>query len=102
MRTGWKTQKLRTNERNTNVVGRLGRLGRDSKLRWKGWELETEGLYPIVKGRLVNKPYKEYVSGEQALRLRDRGLSSGQRLTRTKMEGWVSDHFGIAVGIRIL
>jgi hypothetical protein len=68
----------------------------------EGWELKTEGLYPIVKRRLENKPYEEYVSEEQALRLRDRGLSSGQRLTRTKMEGWVSDHFGIVVGIRIL
>jgi hypothetical protein len=38
----------------------------------------------------------------KALRLRDRGLSSGHRLTRTKMEGWVNDHFGAIVSIRIV
>jgi hypothetical protein len=85
-----------------DVLGRLRRLGMGIKTEVEGWELETERLYPIVKGRLVNKLCKEYISEELALRLPDRGLSNGQRLSRTKMEGWVSDHFGIVVGIRIL
>jgi hypothetical protein len=52
-----------------DAVGRLGRLGMGLKTEVEGWELETGGLYLIVKGRLMNKPYKEYVSEEQALRL---------------------------------
>lgn len=85
-----------------DVAGRLGRLGMGLKTEVEVWELETEGLYPIVKGRLMNKQYKECICEEQALRLRDKGLPSGQKLTRTKMEVWVSDHFGIVVGIGIL
>lgn len=59
------------------LPGRLGRLGVGLKTEVDAWGLETEGLFPIVEGQLINNPYKESISEEQGVRIRDEGLLSG-------------------------
>jgi len=49
----------------------------------------------------VEKPHKQYYSEEQAARLQYRGISSKKELVRMKVDSRVSDHFGIAVGIKV-
>jgi len=84
-----------------DVSGRLGRLGIDLKTEVEAWEDETTKI-SVVQGRYVEKPHKRYYSEDLAARLRDRGTLSEKVLVRTKVNTWVSDHFGIAVGIRVL
>lgn len=80
-----------------DTTGKLGRFGIGLKTEVEAWETDKEECR-VVKGELVNKICKHYLSERQVSRLPDRLRSS---LTRTKIDAWVSDHFGITVGIRI-
>jgi hypothetical protein len=84
-----------------DVTGRLVRLGIDLKTEVETWENETTKI-SVVRGKCVEKPHKQYFSEDQAARRRDGGTSSAKELVRTKISTWVSDHFGIAVGIKVL
>jgi hypothetical protein len=59
-------------------TGRLGRLGIGLKTEVEAWELEIEGPFAIVKGQLINNPYKESISEERGVRIRDEGLLSSR------------------------
>ena len=84
-----------------DVIGRLGRLGIGLKTEVDVWEKEAvEKL--IVRGKYVEKPHKRYFSQRGAARLREMGLLSQEELVRTRFNAWVSDHFGIAVGVKFL
>jgi len=52
-----------------------------------------------VRGKLVQKLRKEYYSHDQARRL---SMGTSSNLLFRKINAWVSDHFGIAVGIRVV
>ncbi|KAI9769853.1 MAG: hypothetical protein M1840_003847 [Geoglossum simile] len=84
-----------------DVSGMLGRLGIDLKTEVEVWEGETMKI-SVVRGKYVEKPYNQYYSEDQAARLQYRETLSGKELVRRKANTWVSDHFGIAVGIKVL
>jgi hypothetical protein len=79
---------------------RLGRLGIDLKIKIDVWEYDILKTF-VIRGKFVEKLYKQYYSQNQATRLRDMKLLKAKELIRTKIKVWVSDHFGIAVGIKI-
>jgi hypothetical protein len=81
-----------------DVMGRLGRLGIGLKTELDVWEKETVEKH-AVRGKCVEKPYKRYFSQHEAVSLRERGLLGQRELVRTTVNAWVSDHFGIAVGV---
>jgi hypothetical protein len=58
------------------VTGRLGRLGTALKTEVEASELETEGLFPVVEGQLINNIYKESVSENRGVVIRDEDLRS--------------------------
>ena len=84
-----------------DVIGRLGRLGVGLKTELDMWEKETVEQR-IVRGKFVEKPHKRYFSQREAARLQEKGLLGQKELVRTRVNAWVSDHFGIAVGVRVL
>jgi tyrosyl-DNA phosphodiesterase 2 len=87
-----------------DTIGRLGRLGIGLKTEVEAWEYEYERLTRLSRrrGKYVEEPLKEYYSETSVARLRDKGLLKEGKLVRTKLNRWVSDHFGIAVGIKVL
>lgn len=82
-----------------DVTGKLGRLGIGLKTEVDAWEEETMRLIK-VRGMYVEKPHKEYYSQRQAAKLRE--LPGRRELVHTRLNTWVSDHFGIAIGIKVL
>jgi len=78
-----------------DVAGRLGRLGINLTTEVEAWEMETTKI-SITPGKLVKKPHKQYFSEESAAMLQDK------RVVHKKINTWVSDHFGIAVAIKVL
>ena len=84
-----------------DVTGRLGRLGINLKTEVEAWENETTKM-SLLRGKYVEELHKQYYSEDQAARWRDRGISSAKELVCTKISTWVSDHFGIVVGIKVL
>jgi tyrosyl-DNA phosphodiesterase 2 len=83
----------------TDVDGRLGRVGMGLKTEVEAWEGE-ERTTAIVRGRLVEKERKVYYSRDSAIRLQER-LGTRCNLRCVRIDAWVSDHFGIAVGIKV-
>jgi hypothetical protein len=67
----------------------------------EAWERETTKI-SVLRRKYVEKPHKKYYSEDVAARLRDKGTLSEKELVRTKVNTWASDHFGIAVGIKVL
>jgi len=84
-----------------DVMGRLGRLGIGLKTELDVWEKETVEK-PAVRGKYVEKQHKRYFSQHEAASLREMGLLGQRELVRTRVNAWVSDHFGIAVGVKVL
>lgn len=84
-----------------DVTGRLGQFGIDLKTEVETWKQETTG-YSLVRGKLVKKTFTDYHSEEIALKRLKGGASSEEELVRTKVNIWVSDHFGIGTGIKIV
>lgn len=83
-----------------DVCGRLGRFGINLRTEVEVWE-DTTTTWSIVGGAMVHRPEKRYYSDEHAATI----LGSRERkmeLARKKVEYWVSSHFGIAIGIKIL
>lgn len=78
-----------------DLAGRIGRVGLDLKTEVEAWEAKATKLC-LVRGKYVEKEYSTYYSDSVAAKLRH------TQMVRTKVNTWVSDHFGIAVGIRVL
>jgi tyrosyl-DNA phosphodiesterase 2 len=87
-----------------DITGGLGRLGIGLKTEVEAWEYEYKGLKKLSRrrGKYVEEPLKEYYSETSVAGLRDKGLLEREKLVRTKLNRWVSGHFGIAVGIKVL
>ena len=84
-----------------DVTGKLGRLGIDLKTDVEAWEFETT-VGSTIRGRYVEKLHKKYRSALSIARLREWGHFPRAQPVRTKVNTWVSDHFGIAVGVKVL
>ncbi|KIX01144.1 uncharacterized protein Z518_10210 [Rhinocladiella mackenziei CBS 650.93] len=80
-----------------DVAGKLGRLGIGLKTEVDAWEW-TASPWTLKRNKVLNKPIKEYwplhaFSGQHLQR---------KDLVHVKHECWVSDHFGIAVGVKVV
>ena len=79
-----------------DVIGKLGRLGIGLKTEVDAWEWTVKG------GKFLNKQVKEY----RPLYFRtDKWVQyylERRALVQIKHECWVSDYFGIAVGVKAL
>lgn len=84
-----------------DVTGKLGRLGIGLKIEDDGWEEETIKTW-VVRGETVTKPVKMLYSKRDVARLQGKGLLKQRKLVPTKVNSWVSDHFGIAIGVKVL
>jgi hypothetical protein len=71
------------------------------KTEFDVWEHEIVEK-PAVRGKYIEKPNKQYLSQHEAASLREMGLLGQRKLVRTRVNAWVSDHFGIAVGVKVL
>ena len=78
-----------------DLAGRIGRIGLGLKTEVEAWEAKPTKMR-IVRGRCIEKRYTEYYSDQVAARMRH------TQMVRTKTTSWVSDHFGIAVGIKVI
>lgn len=83
-----------------DVCGKLGRLGIGLKVQVDAWEEKTT-KFSIRRGKLVERPVTRYHSDNVVENARKRGSAFCEKLVRTKTDVWVSDHFGIAVGVKI-
>ncbi len=79
-----------------DIAGRIGRLGIGLKTEVEAWE-----WCPMIGGKPVFKgDGKRYVSQIQAANMQS--WNPGVDLKKVKISHWVSDHFGISVGIKIV
>lgn len=83
-----------------DTTGRLSRLGLGLKTEVDAWEW-ISSPWTFERGKVVDKPVKEYRPIDRFSSDQVRYWSERKQLTRVKYECWVSDHFGIAVGIKV-
>ena len=84
-----------------DVAGRLGRLGLGLKTKAKAWECNGLGT-SLVRGGIAEKARKKHFSDEVVKLLQGRGCVFNPPLVRKNIKTWVSDHFGIAVRVKVL
>lgn len=82
-----------------DVTGRFGRIGMGLKTEVEAWEWQTKKV-SIARGKLKEKPQVEYLSDSVVARLQDSMMLEDMACKKVGM--WVSDHFGITVGIKVL
>ena len=85
-----------------DVVGRLGRLGIHLRTDVEAWECARTIETFLVRGKFVRKVQKKHYSDQLVKRLQERGHVFGSPLVWKKFSTWVSDHFGIAVRVKVL
>ncbi|ERF77113.1 hypothetical protein EPUS_08680 [Endocarpon pusillum Z07020] len=87
-----------------DITGRLGRLGISLKTEVEAWEFEYKRFKKssLRRGKYVEEPHKIYFSESAVAKFRDEEQLVRRELVHTKINAWVSDHFGIAVGIKVL
>lgn len=86
-------------KKSQDVTGKLGRVGIGVRTEVEAWESDVI-QWKILRGKVVKKPCKVYYSHRIAgssLEGPDKGS-----LSRTRITTWVGDHFGIAVGIKVV
>ena len=84
-----------------DVAGRLGRIGVGLRTKVKAWECNGLGT-SLVRGKTVMKPRNEQYSDGLVKLLQERGYVFKPPLVRNEISTWVSDHFGIAVRVKVL
>ena len=97
----WGAIETLTVEDAQDATGRIGRFGIGLRTEVEAWELEREviavdGAYP------VKTLHKEFVSQEWFDSLGKLGFLGSYKVKRTKMDSWVSDHFGITAKIKLI
>lgn len=83
-----------------DVTGRLGRLGIGLKIKVDAWEGQIMKS-SVVPGKIVKKPVMTFFTRRSAVKWQEKGLLREKKLVRKKGHLWVSDHFGIAIGIKV-
>ena len=80
-----------------DLSGKIGRLGIGLKTKV---EVLACGMtrFRVLRGKTVEEPYEDYYDIQKEHLYSHHGYRSYVRKT---IDGWVSDHFGIAVGIRV-
>lgn len=81
-----------------DITGRFGRIGMRLKTEVETWERRTENV-TLAREKLNKKSQVEYLSDSVVARLQDSTML--ENMTRKKVNMWVSDHFGITVGVKI-
>lgn len=76
-----------------DVTGKIVRIGIGCKTEVEAWEGEMSST-EFVRGNWVQKTHKEYFQERQP-------TIGEQNRRRVIINSWVSDHFGIAVGINV-
>ena len=79
-----------------DLSGKIGRLGIDLKTKLEVLVCDrTESRF--VRGKIVEKTYEDYYD------IQNEHFRSkiGYGCMRKTVDGWVSDHFGIVVGIMV-
>lgn len=84
-----------------DFTGKLGRLGIGLKTEVDAWEW-TLSPWTVKGGKFLNKPVKEYRPLYTLADERVQYYLERKELPPIKHECWVSDHFGIAVGVKVL
>ena len=84
-----------------DVVGRLGRIGVGLKTEVGAWEREIRKT-SYVRGKFVKELQIKHYSDERVKRLQELGWVFRSPFVLKKIRIWVSDHFGIAVRVKIL
>lgn len=79
----------------------IGRLGIDVKTDVEAWEHETT-KWSLRRGKYVEKPCIKYYSKDLVATLRKKGVFDEKNMVCKTVNAWVSDHFGIAVSIKVL
>ncbi len=75
-----------------DVTGKISRIGIGCKTEVEAWEYQSK-VFRVVRGEFVEKTETHYLSKERAKNKPD--------VRFVKIDHWVSDHFGIAVGIKV-
>ncbi|KAL8645070.1 MAG: hypothetical protein Q9226_007468, partial [Calogaya cf. arnoldii] len=84
-----------------DLSGKIGRIGIGLEIEAKVWELNREVLYLKGSYQLVKKK-PEFVSQKSAELLQERKRGHDPNLVQKEHNIWVSDHFGIVLGLKIL
>lgn len=80
-----------------DLSGKVGRLGIGLKTKVDVLASKNK-RFRVLRGKIVEEFYEDYYDIQRELFFPDHGYKSYVRKT---IDGWVSDHFGIAVGIRV-
>ena len=83
-----------------DVAGKQGRFGIGIKTEVEAWEMERREI-DVVRGKSVERLLKKHYSDDTLRSMLHRGGSFDPPPVWTKIDTWVSDHFGIGVGVRI-
>lgn len=75
----------------TEVTGTIGRLGIGLKTNVEAWQSERKSLM-VKRGNRLENEYQYYTASQAA------NIATCRPV---KLDMWVSDHFGIATGVRI-
>ena len=79
-----------------DLSGKVGRLGIGLKTKVEVLACKRT-RFRVLRGKHVEEPYEDFYDIEK------KHLYShiGSDCVRKTIDGWVSDHFGIAVGLRV-
>ena len=80
-----------------DLSGKIGRLGIGLKTEVEVMANENK-RFRVLRGRIVEESYEYYYDIQREHFFPHDGHKIGVRKT---IDGWVSDHFGIAIGIRV-
>ena len=76
------------------MAGKVGRLGIGLKANVEVWERELS-TFPVIKGKAIEKFEVQQYDVESESPGKD-----WEGYDRKEIGAWVSDHFGIAIGVR--
>ena len=80
-----------------DITGKVGRLGIGVKTRVEALETELKG-WRVRKGKMINYTYIQHSDPLKESWLTECLPQDG---IRTEIDAWVSDHFGIAIGVSV-
>ncbi|KAL8786740.1 MAG: hypothetical protein Q9195_008074 [Heterodermia aff. obscurata] len=94
-----------------DLTGKIGRLGIGVKTKVEVCEYEQKGIYKVGRGRWVEKWVTDHIDPEREWRadlekypsysdIKERHKNLLETGVRKEIDVWVSDHFGITVGLR--
>ncbi|KAH7371713.1 hypothetical protein BKA66DRAFT_443907 [Pyrenochaeta sp. MPI-SDFR-AT-0127] len=83
-----------------DIAGKLGRIGVGLTAEVEAFE-DIMTRWKTIRGKMVKREYKFYYSHDQAQGIKAADPDYYRTLRLTKIKTCVSDHFGIAVGVKV-